>query len=151
MKRFQIALIVGVVSATAMGTYLYWIEQMTGKQLYTLLMNIDFIYQPDDNMNSQLFAVFEFSLHVLVAIIMVLIYLFMIQREFFKNRRFELAAIITFVAFLTYFPLTILAQTETPAITDFVAISDWFLAHVIFFFIFYYFTEFLMKKVNFNI
>ncbi|WP_051189072.1 hypothetical protein [Halalkalibacillus halophilus] len=149
MTHLYIAIIVGIISSTAISLYFYIIEAMTGKQLFTLLLNIDFIYDPSDG--GAVYMAFEYSLHVFVAISIVLVYLYWITRKKeFWQRRMEIAGLLTFIAFLTYFPLTMLANTTTPAVTDAVAIFDWFVGHVIFFFNLYYLSEWLMKKYFFD-
>ncbi|MBR7554602.1 hypothetical protein ACFFJI_08355 [Allobacillus sp. GCM10007491] len=141
MKQWIVSISVGSFSAILMGLYFYLIEQFTGKQLYTLLMNIDFLVTFERD--TIWIAAFEFFLHTLVAIVLVRIYLWIIdlKRITLKDKRMEWAAILAFVAFLSYFPLTTIAKTDTPAITDLAAIFDWFLGHAIFFFVLYYGVE----------
>ncbi|MDQ0351752.1 hypothetical protein J2R98_001569 [Alkalibacillus filiformis] len=149
MRYLYIAVVVGLIASTAISLYLYVIEAFTGKQLFTLLLNIDFIYTPGESVPENLYLAFEYALHVLVATLIVCIYLYLITKSNkLWERRMEIAALLSFIAFLTYFPLTILAKTTTPAVTDIVAIFDWFIAHVIFFFNLYYITEWLFKKTR---
>ncbi|MDQ0160318.1 hypothetical protein [Alkalibacillus salilacus] len=147
MRYLYIALFVGLISSTAMSLYLYIIETFTGKQLYTLLLNIDFIYTPSETVPENFYLAFEYALHVIVATVIVTFYLYLItKKESFWNKRMEIAAILSFMAFLTYFPLTILAVTKTPNAFDIMAIFDWFIAHVIFFFMMYYISEWLLVR-----
>ncbi|MET3683396.1 hypothetical protein ABID56_001491 [Alkalibacillus flavidus] len=147
MRYLSIALVVGLLSSTAMSLYLFMIQSFTDKALYTLLLNIDFIYIPSETIPDNFFAAFEYALHVLVATIIVTFYLYIVtKRESFWNRRVEIAGLLSFFAFLTYFPLTILAKTETPAVDDIMAIFDWFVAHVIFFFIMVYVSDWLLVR-----
>ncbi len=141
MRQWLVSILVGTVSATGLGLYFYMIEHFTGKPLWTLLLNIDFIYDPVET--GPFFAVVEVGLHWLVAVLIVRIYLWIInQRNLVKSdQRMEWAAGLSFIAFLTYFPLTMLAKTTTPAITDVVAIFDWLIGHAIFFFILFYGVE----------
>ncbi|MDV2583181.1 hypothetical protein [Alkalibacillus haloalkaliphilus] len=149
MRYLYIAVVVGLIASTAISLYLYVIEAFTGKQLFTLLLNIDFIYTPSESVPENLYLAFEYALHVLVATLIVCVYLYLITKNNkLWERRMEIAAVLSFIAFLTYFPLTILAKTTTPAVTDIVAIFDWFIAHVIFFFNLYYITEWLFKKTT---
>ncbi|GAA0454901.1 hypothetical protein [Alkalibacillus silvisoli] len=149
MRYLYIALVIGLISSTAISLYLYVIEAFTGKQLFTLLLNIDFIYTPSESVPENVYQAFEYSLHVLVATLIVCVYLYIItKKKSLWERRMEIAGLLSFIAFLTYFPLTILAKTTTPAPTDLVAIFDWFIAHVIFFFNLYYLTEWMMNKVK---
>ncbi|WP_188207114.1 hypothetical protein [Alkalibacillus aidingensis] len=147
MRYLYIALVVGLVSSTAISLYFYIIEAFTGKQLFTLLLNLDFIFDPPETVPDNLYMAFEYSLHVLVATLIASIYLYLItKRKGLWKRRLEVAALLTFIAFLTYFPLTAIAKTTTPAPTDLVAIFDWFIGHVIFFFNLYYISEWLFHK-----
>ncbi|WP_411955100.1 hypothetical protein ACKXGF_04875 [Alkalibacillus sp. S2W] len=147
MRYLYIAIFVGLISSTAMSLYLYIIETFTGKQLYTLLLNIDFIYTPSEKVPDNFYLAFEYALHVIVATVIVTFYLYLItKKKSFWNKRMEIAAILSFMAFLTYYPLTILAVTETPGVFDIMAIFDWFIAHVIFFFMLYYISEWLLVR-----
>ncbi|WP_017185445.1 hypothetical protein [Alkalibacillus haloalkaliphilus] len=149
MRYLYIAIVVGLIASTAISLYLYVIEAFTGKQLFTLLLNIDFIYTPSEAVPDNFYLAFEYALHVLVATLIVCVYLYLItKKNKIWERRMEVAALLSFIAFLTYFPLTILAKTTTPAPADIVAIFDWFIAHVIFFFNLYYITEWLFKKTT---
>lgn len=104
MKQWIISILIGSFSAILMGLYFYLIEQFTGKQLYTLLMNIDFLIELG-KVNIWI-AAFEFFLHTLVAIILVRMYLWLMNLKEItsKNKRMEWAATLSFFAFLTYFP-----------------------------------------------
>nr|WP_289038965.1 hypothetical protein [uncultured Allobacillus sp.] len=146
MRQWMTSILIGSISAILMGLYFYVIEQFTGKQLYTLLMNIDFLIMFERE--AIWIAAFEFFLHTLVAVILVRIYLSLIELKEItsKEKRMEWAAILAFIAFLTYFPLTTIAKTDTPKLTDLAAIFDWFLGHVIFFFVLYYGVEKLLVK-----
>lgn len=63
-----------------------------------------------------------------------------------KNKRMEWAGNSIIFCLFDILSLTTIGKTDTPAITDLAAIFDWFLGHVIFFFVLYYGVEKLLMK-----
>jgi hypothetical protein len=125
----------GVLSGTAsgvlLGLSLKWIEALTQKKVYTLLLNVDFIpWLGRIQWSEQM----EFLFHLLIAVLLGATYSFISQ--LFSIRKSStllmLAGALTFPTIFLYFPLSALAVKETPAINDFTSFGYWTFAHVLF-------------------
>lgn len=114
-----------------MGLFIKALEILSGKKIYVLLLNVDFI--PGLN-NANLSELAEFSLHLIVAVLIGIMFSYIVEHFhlFDKRRQYLLAIGITFPTILLYFPLTILAIKETPAPTDVIAILLWSIGHLAF-------------------
>lgn len=125
---FLRGILAGSISGTALGLFLKAIETMTGKKVYVLLLNVDFIY------SKPLPETAEFILHLAVAVFIGILYVFTLY--FFtistKMKKRLAAMALTVPAILLYFPLTSLAVKETPALNDYVAIGWWTAGHILF-------------------
>lgn len=121
----------GLISGILMGVFIKALEVLSGKKVYVLLLNVDFI--PGFN-NANLSEPAEFSLHLIVAVVIGIIFAFLVEHFhlFDKRRQYLVALGITFPTILLYFPLTILAIKETPAPTDVIAILLWSIGHLAF-------------------
>ncbi|APH07079.1 hypothetical protein A9C19_11895 [Bacillus weihaiensis] len=118
----------GLYSGIILGLFLKVIELTSGLKVYTLLLNIDFIYP------NPLPELVEFSLHVFVSLLIGIVFVALCQsfKITKRNSRFFLALLITFPTLFLYFPLTLLAIKETPSIDNFHAIFWWVLAHLLY-------------------
>lgn len=114
-----------------MGVFIKALEILSGKKIYVLLLNVDFI---PGFKNANLSELAEFFLHLIVAVMIGIMFAFIVERfQLFDKRRQYLVAIgITSPTILLYFPLTILAIKETPAPTDVIAILLWSIGHLAF-------------------
>ncbi|WP_110112399.1 hypothetical protein [Bacillus sp. CGMCC 1.16541] len=122
---------IGFISGSVLGLVLKLIEMITNKKVYTLLLNIDFIpiigevHWPES---------IEFFFHLLIAFIIGILFVYVVKRLTIQSwRRLLVTSIfLTLPTIPLYFPLTILAIKETPAIDDFVSISYWTISHLLF-------------------
>ncbi|MGD6779040.1 hypothetical protein ACQCT3_04980 [Sutcliffiella horikoshii] len=121
----------GLISGILMGVFIKALEILSGKKIYVLLLNVDFI---PGFKNANLSELAEFFLHLIVAVMIGIMFAFIVERfQLFDKRRQYLVAIgITSPTILLYFPLTILAIKETPAPTDVIAILLWSIGHLAF-------------------
>ncbi|WP_226665910.1 hypothetical protein [Metabacillus litoralis] len=119
---------IGLISGVILGLFLKFAQMITGKKVYTLLLNIDFLY------NKPLSEMIEFILHLLISFIIGIIFVAICEIKKITNlkARFILSLLLTFPTFFLYFPLTILAIKETPNINDIYAIFLWIFAHLIY-------------------
>lgn len=124
-------LFIGTTSGIVLGLYMWFVEQMTGKKIYTLLMNIDFIPVIGD-IDWPVFM--EWFFHMVISWIIGLLYAyaFMYRLKETNRSRWVLAIALTAFAAMTYVPLTLLADKETPALTDGAAIMFWLIGHVLY-------------------
>ncbi|KPB03363.1 hypothetical protein [Bacillus sp. CHD6a] len=121
----------GIISGILMGVFIKALEVLSGKKVYVLLLNVDFIPGFKDSNLSELT---EFSLHLIVAVLIGIMFAFIIEHFHFvdKRRQYLVSIAITFPTILLYFPLTILAIKETPSTNDAVAILLWSIGHLAF-------------------
>ena len=129
--RIKAGLFAGAISGIALGFLLKAIEAITGKLVYTLLLNVDFI-PIIGQINWPEWI--EFVFHLFISLIIGVIYSIGSSRYFSKQRKAQaiLAYILTLPTVFLYFPLTYLAIKPTPGLWDFTAITYWTLGHVIY-------------------
>lgn len=119
-------LLAGLVSGTALGLYCKLVEALTNNQIYTLLLNVDFIkFLPQP-----LPEWFEFLLHLLVSLGLGVVYVLWIQIR--RPLHPWLGAVVLgLAASLLYFPLS-LASHRVPEPNDLSALSWWFAGHLLY-------------------
>ncbi|MFC4403228.1 hypothetical protein [Gracilibacillus xinjiangensis] len=125
MIRFSI--ILGTISGVVLGCFLWFIEKLSNIKLYTLLMNVDFI----PGVEGDLSPVLEWFFHIVIAWLIALLYL-SLQRILSKRYHKPAALLLSITAAISYFPLTLIAKKETPSADDVIAITLWFIGHVIY-------------------
>ncbi len=114
-----------------MGLFIKVLEALSGKKIYVLLLNVDFIPGFKESSFSELT---EFCFHLIVAIQIGILFAYLVERFQIveKKKQYFFAIILTFPTVLLYFPLTILAIKETPDPSDPMAISLWSIGHLAF-------------------
>ncbi|MBM7603476.1 putative membrane protein YagU involved in acid resistance [Metabacillus crassostreae] len=128
MVKLKTGLFTGLISGVILGLFLKSSQMITGHKVYTLLLNIDFLY------NKPLPEMIEFVLHLLISVIIGIVYISICD---FKGlvrfkEKFILSLILTAPTFLLYFPLTILAIKNTPSVSNISAISLWVIGHLLY-------------------
>lgn len=115
---------IGILAGTIFGILFKIVEFATGKKVYALLLNVDYIPYLQD---SHLTEIVEFSLHLIVSIsvVFVLYFGFMLLNWHQKLTPYIVANII--IAFGLF--LTTLFSEVTPEITDFIAFLYWVGGH----------------------
>ncbi|MBR7796704.1 hypothetical protein GT022_11685 [Agaribacter marinus] len=126
MKLSKLA-VIGLVAGVMLGGILKLIQITTSKQVYTLLLNIDSIpIIKEWNLNE----LEEFSLHLIVSIILVPI-LYVVLNKF--GRQNQLIAYVisgSMIGLLLY--TTTVMSSRTPDITDGMAFFYWMISHMMF-------------------
>ncbi|ARI78049.1 hypothetical protein [Halobacillus mangrovi] len=123
---------IGSTSGIVLGMYMWYVELVTGKKIYTLLMNVDFIPVIG---SIDWPVVMEWLFHMVISWVIGILFAYVFMRKRLKptNRnQWLLAIILSVVAATTYVPLTILAIKETPALTDGIAILYWLVGHALY-------------------
>lgn len=127
MRIFQGA-VTGLISGTVLGLFLKLVETITNLKVYTLLLNIDFIYI------GYIPEILEFIVHLAVSVMIGIIFVFL--THFLKlvkvKQQVLLSCFLTVPTVFLYFPLTILSIKETPELLDFTAILWWTLGHLLY-------------------
>lgn len=128
LKRLTGVAIVGLVAGLIFGVFLKIIEQLTGKKVYTLLLNVD--YFPVLK-NIKLNEGVEFSFHLMVSVILTIVLYYVLRRYHHHHHDViyyvSLNSLIGAVLFLT----TGLSN-RTPELLDVTAFLYWLLGHVLF-------------------
>lgn len=118
------ATLTGIITGLFLGFFLKAVQGYTGEKVYTLLLNVDFVPWLPPILPEW----FEFTLHLLVSVIIGLFYFWWIQRS-----DFPLAKGVLLGAFssLLYIPLSLLS-VRVPGLLDFKAITLWIIGHLLF-------------------
>ncbi|MGM0844449.1 MAG: hypothetical protein ACQEUT_05690 [Bacillota bacterium] len=122
--------LLGVISGIIMGVLLKIIEAATDQKVYTLLLNVDFIPILGEIKWPEMV---EFIFHLVVSVLLGLIFYYLSEKwglNFWQ--RLGLSSALTLPALFLYFPLSLLAQKEVPAIDNWEAILYWSGAHFLF-------------------
>ncbi|MFC4558191.1 hypothetical protein ACFO3D_08195 [Virgibacillus kekensis] len=116
---------VGLIAGLILGGLLKMAEQLTGKKVYTLLMNVDYIpvIRKWNMTGAQ-----EFMLHLVVAVLLVFT-LYILLKKYYHPLTLYIS-INLIVGGLLY--LTTVLSARTPELTDMEAFSYWMLGHFIY-------------------
>ncbi|PQP82786.1 hypothetical protein C0Q44_15465 [Paenibacillus sp. PCH8] len=117
-------IITGVVSGVVLGLFLKTIQAYTGEKVYTLLLNIDFV----PVLPPTLPEIIEFSLHLVVSIVIGIFYLWWIQHF---GRPILKGIMLGAASSLLYIPLSQLSS-RVPDLYDVEAICYWVVGHLLF-------------------
>ncbi len=130
-KVLRLGISIGMLSGIILGLCLKWIEWLTGKQVYTLLLNVDFIPIIGP---IQWPEWVEFVFHLLIAVAIGIVFVYIVGKlNNMSIRKIVLCSfLLTLPTIPLYFPLTLLALKPTPAVDDTVAIFYWTAGHLIF-------------------
>ncbi|MBO1510569.1 hypothetical protein [Metabacillus bambusae] len=116
-----------MISEAVLGLFLKFIQAITELKVYTLLLNIDFLY------NKYLPESLEFSLHLIVSIIISVVYVFFSEKlNLDLRQQFVFFFVFTTPTVYIYIPLSIFSIKETPALSDGLAILWWMIGHFLF-------------------
>ena len=119
--------IVGTLGALVLGGFLKISEQITGKAVYVLLLNVDYFpIIKNWHMNEPV----EFLLHVFVSIILVMILYWIIGVAGVSVKVYPYVVLSIVTGFLLYF--STMLSDRTPTLDDVVAFSYWMIGHIIY-------------------
>lgn len=130
-KVLRLGISIGMLSGIILGLCLKWIEWLTSKQVYTLLLNVDFIPIIGP---IQWPEWVEFVFHLLIAAAIGIVFVYIVGKlNNMSIRKIVLCSfLLTLPTIPLYFPLTLLALKPTPAVDDAVAIFYWTAGHLVF-------------------
>ena len=121
----QIALhgsVAGIISGVFLGIMLKLIEGWSGKLVYTLLLNVDFITWLPATIPEWV----EFGMHLLVALPLGWLYIAYVS---WRGRPWLVGVVVGIVTSITWLPLTMVSE-RTPATDDYVGLLWWLAGHV---------------------
>ncbi|MCA1041039.1 hypothetical protein LCM00_16100 [Bacillus infantis] len=125
------ALASGAGAGIFLGLFLKAAETLTGKKVYVLLLNIDFIPVLGDIRWS---GASEFFFHLLFSLLLSFCLMLILQAGKCPTLRgcFIWSFAITFPALLLYFPLSLLAERQVPLPGDMMAFGLWTAGHILY-------------------
>ncbi|WP_433749373.1 hypothetical protein [Falsibacillus pallidus] len=128
MRKSSLA--IGTISGVFLGLSLKLVQALTGINVYTLLLNIDFI--PIAGKVDYPEYV-EFLIHLGTSILIVWVYLKVLYRfTYFSINKWILAFLMIIPPILLYFPLSALAEKPVPNWHDWPAILIWSAGHLLY-------------------
>ncbi|MGM8366613.1 hypothetical protein ACLIBG_14240 [Virgibacillus sp. W0181] len=127
MKLYIKLLLTGVVSGFLLGVILKGIQSITGKKVYTLLLNVDYI--PIVNERDMCETV-EFLLHVLVSVALVFILYYVLSKLSLQFQVNYYVIINTVIGLILFFTTSF--SERTPDVTDLAAMVYWIGGHIIY-------------------
>lgn len=120
---------IGFWSGLILGLLLKWIQSVTGEQVYTLLLNVDFIPLIGDVQWSE---ITEFIFHMSISLIIGVVFVYLAKRRNYSFGQLVIISLFLAVPFpFLYFLLSWLAvEADVPAATDWGAFLYWMFAHL---------------------
>ncbi len=120
---------IGFWSGLILGLLLKWIQSVTGEQVYTLLLNVDFI--PIIG-NVQWSEVTEFIFHMSISLVIGVVFVYISKRRNYSFGQLVIISLLLSVPFpFLFFLLSWLAvEANVPAVTDWGAFLYWVFAHL---------------------
>ncbi|MCM3398769.1 MULTISPECIES: hypothetical protein [Oceanobacillus] len=127
MKRLCNLISSGIISGLVLGIFLKMVELFTGKAVYVLLLNVDYIpIIKEWNMHEAI----EFGLHLIVSIILVLCIYFLLERWKLQNQMLPYIIVNVLIGCILYF--TTQLSERTPDLMDRTAFLFWAVGHLIY-------------------
>lgn len=127
MKRVLNLLWIGIVTGTIFGLLLKAIQAFSGKEIYTLLLNVDYIPWFRDRVFHE--AV-EFSFHLIVSVVVVFVLYWIFKKMRMASKLIPYILTSGFIAAMLF--TTTSFSSRTPDVLDTNAFGWWVLAHVIY-------------------
>lgn len=128
--RFVNSLYIGIFSGILLGLLMKFIQSVTNINVYTLLLNVDFIPFIGE---VHLPETIEFLFHVLISIVIAFVFVGLADRLYVKDSLPKLWLLSFFLCLPTfglYFLLSELAIKDVPEWDDWHAFAYWTLAHL---------------------
>lgn len=120
-------LMTGLLAGLAMGGFLKLVQVQSGKMVYVLLLNVDYI---PGLSNLQLNEAFEFLLHLAVSVILIPAFYFPLKKMKLHRKIYPYAVINLATGGLLF--CTTAFSERTPAFTDGMALLFWLAGHLIY-------------------
>lgn len=120
---------IGFWSGLILGLLLKWIQSVTGENVYTLLLNIDFIPIIGDVQWSE---VTEFIFHMIVSLVIGIVFVFLAKRRKYTFGQLVILSLLISIPLpFLFFILSSLAVTaDVPAVNDWNAFLYWVFGHL---------------------
>ncbi|MEY8753277.1 hypothetical protein AB9M93_01610 [Peribacillus frigoritolerans] len=128
-RTFHKVTLIGLINGLLLGWIMKWVEMLSGKQVYKLLLNVDFLPLIGAVSWSEE-SLFFFHLLFSLAITYSYVYILHPLKVFRKWNNYALAFITIIPAILLYFPLSALSKTEVVLPSDLTAFFLWTIFHL---------------------
>jgi hypothetical protein len=128
-RIFYKVCLIGLINGVLLGLIMKWVEMFSGKQVYKLLLNVDFLPLIGAVSWSEA-SLFFFHLLFSLAITFIYAYILHPLKIFWKWNKYALAFITIIPAIMLYFPLTALSKTEVVLPSDLTAFFLWTILHL---------------------
>lgn len=126
MKRLKLAFI-GIISGLFLGAFLWGVQIITTKYVYTLLINVDYIpVLKEWNMH----PITELVLHLIVSVIVIFVLYAIFKRWDMQCRVLPYVMANGAIGILLYG--TTAFSTRTPELLDYFAIFYWIIGHLLY-------------------
>lgn len=127
MKRILHLFWIGIVTGTIFGLLLKGIQAISGKKVYTLLLNVDYIPWFRDRVFHEFV---EFSFHLIISIVVVFVLYWLFKKTHMENRIMPYVFANGFIAFMLF--TTTALSDRTPDVLDAQAFGFWLVGHIIY-------------------
>lgn len=128
-RTFHKVTLIGLINGLLLGWIMKWVEMLSGKQVYKLLLNVDFLPLIGAVSWSEV-SLFFFHLLFSLAITYSYVYILHPLKVFRKWNKYALAFITIIPAIMLYFPLSALSKTEVVLPSDLTAFFLWTILHL---------------------
>ncbi|MCK2001747.1 hypothetical protein [Peribacillus frigoritolerans] len=128
-RTFHKVTLIGLINGLLLGWIMKWVEMLSGKQVYKLLLNVDFLPLIGAVSWSEE-SLFFFHLLFSLAITYSYVYILHTLKVFRKWNKYALAFITIIPAIMLYFPLSALSKTEVVLPSDLTAFFLWTILHL---------------------
>jgi len=128
-RTFHKVTLIGLINGLLLGWIMKWVEMLSGKQVYKLLLNVDFLPLIGAVSWSEV-SLFFFHLLFSLAITYSYVYILHPLKVFRKWSKYALAFITIIPAIMLYFPLSALSKTEVVLPSDLTAFFLWTILHL---------------------
>ncbi|WP_100009753.1 hypothetical protein [Lentibacillus sediminis] len=127
MKRILYLAVAGIFSGLLLGAFLKIVQAVSGKRVYTLLLNVDYFPVLQ---NWELGEVAEFMLHLAVSVALVFVLYAAFVRCGWSAKFFPYVVANVLIGALLF--LTTLLSNRTPELIDGVAFLYWLAGHLVY-------------------
>ena len=116
-----------LVAGIFLGSFMKWLQNMTGYKIYTLLMNVDYI----PILKEYIFPEWiEFMFHLIVAVILAYVIVWVAWKKHFKSKQLiRFTIVINSIIAIVLYPTTALSN-RTPAFFSFPSFGLWLVAYI---------------------
>lgn len=119
----------GIAAGILLGLFLKIIEHITSLEVYTLLLNVDYVPLLNELKLSELV---EFALHLVISVLLsIALAIFLKQKNWSRRRSLFWVSLACLAVGLLLYPTTVLSD-RTPELSDPVALLFWLAGHLLY-------------------